>query len=442
MKTAKQQVKVDISSMLEAKKDSVTDEKWFTESIDNSIQAGADHIEIRLDAQKKTMEVLDNGAGMDVATLKRMHAPYERPPEEGISMYGIGSCIFTSHGPKRLVFTKSSKETLKAFWDVNGDGDWLLGEQAETEGKTDLLLDFLKEHGYNTGTRVTIQDVSTFDNYGSRPGKLVTKVREEISKKYQRVGGLKVRLTYINKEGKVRTEAIKFAEKPKPDRNFPTFKKFLQGYELICFVLSPKEEIYGVEKNGIRVYRSGILVEVQPWSNRKRHNDLNRVHAEISYDSGLESRDNIKLSELKDKIELPEYIIQTLVPEVKKCHAALLQHREEKKEAAATNNLTKSNRSDGLFLGKKDIIGFGDTSACFEDCPDYPYKMISGKLLINKDHKFGRSLCNTDDKELQECLMRELRAQVIQYSELTTKGAKAAFTKNINDRAKKHNSEV
>jgi hypothetical protein len=307
-------------------------ERTMEDIADNSIDAGAKSVVVHLERDGKseewTLYVADDGSGMDRATLDqmmRLGSRVDHDPDVDLGAFGVGSDTATLAIAKRKhVITLGPDGMLSAIWDVD-----VIKEQRQ----------FVKHLGEATKNEIDMFETA-FSRYGVDPPESGTLVLigkgDRIKRTQVPAAADAVRASYANTyrrflepNGEVRMlvngeltvpadplmrdhedteilyeDDVEFSFKDQDGRKVKeTFGVVVAHVPDFGDLTANRKAGISIENSGFYVVRNNRqLVAGTPLGVYKRHNELARFRAELSFGGAMD--DQLGVTFLKSAVEL------------------------------------------------------------------------------------------------------------------------------------------
>jgi hypothetical protein len=376
-------------------------ERTMEDIADNSIDAGAKTVVVHLEREGKSEEwtiyVADDGAGMDRDTLDqmmRLGSRVDHDPDVDLGAFGVGSDTATLAIAKRKhVITRGPDGMLSAIWDVD-----VIKEQRQ----------FVKHLGEATDKEIAMFEMA-FQRYGVDPPESGTLVLigkgDRINRTQVPAAADAVRASYANTyrrflepNGEVRIMVNGELTAPTDPlmRDHPDTEILYEDDVELTFKSqdgTKVKETFGVtvahlpdfggytanRRAGISIENSGFyvvrnnrqLVAGTPLGIYKRHNELARFRAELSFGGAMD--DQLGVTFLKSAVELhptqalKDKIEQTSSPyrrqsqkrsrDSRKDADVTVPHDEASKAIKSKSPLLRTPESNGSSGGSKSGTG-------------------------------------------------------------------------------------
>ena len=370
--------------------------------VDNSIDAGATEIDIRINMDPDgeiIVTVGDNGCGMDEHTLLNgmTYGAEGHTDPKRLGKFGLGLKTASTAFCRRLsVITRDSSDSklIKAIWDLDhvvNESAWELFLDDPTNEEKDLLSEVAFE---SSGTLVVWDKVDrmlkNYSDPGGKPArkaleKVVASFRDHASMVYQR---------FINKEDS-RARHIKIILNGHTIQPWDPFCESEKETELVAekdlevvlpgesptviniraFVLPRRQDFSTVEarklarvtntNQGIYIYRENRLIHPADWLgmfSKEPHFSLLRVEFSFGHETDEAFQVDIKKSRILLDEELYNWVLNEFLPAPRK--AAEQRYRkgrrrkveEESKSAHTSSNVSISEKEQDLHRAQVTIV--------------------------------------------------------------------------------------
>lgn len=295
--------------------------------IDNSIDAGATRINVRVAHEKKELliEILDNGSGMSDSVLDealKLGSNYEKDTHSDLGKFGMGLVTASISMAKKLEVITCAEDG-KCFYaaqdldEIESSNSFSKEQREATKDESKTLLDFTEG---DTGTMVRISKVDRLSDQNI--SQFAAKLGKDIARIFRKFieAGLIIELN-----DKKIGSADPLWRSDKETRIWSDEEYLIPGSKekvrAVMAILPPgdsslqKERGFNIKNQGFYVLRnnreiaSGISLDVF-----KKHNDFNRLRIELSFDASLDDVLGIRFS--KDGVKPNQAVTDMLVQEL------------------------------------------------------------------------------------------------------------------------------